>query len=314
MSPKFEVLTKLLNVFLFHWTGGANRITPDALWLLGILFGGELILKGIYFVLRREIDWPSLIQTAITGAVFLWLITNWVPLTKVLAQGFIGAGLKVGGDAISETDFTDPDNIALYGFSVTGVVFAHLNEYSGLDGVKNIKEILLSGIGAFLVVMFYFGMASIVFISLLEFYLSTAVTVILLPWGIFKWTAWLTEKALAHVFASGVRLLVLSTILGTALPVLYTTGSSMSTGFDAVLRMLCGALALLMLCWRANSFAQGLVHGGPALALTDATRTLQTVANQFTQLGTVLQALTDVLSRSDPQHSSRQPATSRRRL
>jgi type IV secretory pathway TrbL component len=167
---------------------------------------------------------------------------------------------------------------------------------------------------AWLVVVFYFAMGVIVFITLLEFYLGTAITVILLPWGMFSKTAWLTEKALAYVFASGVRLLVLATILGTALPFLYGNAQSLGTGFDAVWRQLLGAGALLGLCWKANSIAQGFVYGGPALVLADAGLVIQHLNIQVTRLGNAIQGLADLMSRSDPNHPARQAAASRRRV
>ncbi len=313
-----EILTPLLKVFTFNLVGGAGRLTPDALWLLSIFFGGELILTGVWFVLRREVDWAALVWKSITAAVFLWLITNWVPLTKTLVKGFVGAGLKVGGDALEEKDFTDPDSIALYGLNVTAVVFQQIGEYTGLAAIKMLPVILFSGLTALLVVLLYFCMAVWLFLSLLEFYLSTSVSVILLPWGMFSKTAWITEKALAHVFASGVRLLVLATILGSALPIMYGQAPSPigGQGFAASLatafRLLLASIALLGLCWRANAFAQGLVHGGPALTLTDGARVFQQLTTHLTSLGTTLQALTDVMARTDPSHPARQPLPSRR--
>jgi type IV secretion system protein TrbL len=316
-----EVLTPLLKLFTFNFVGGAGRVTADAVWLLAVFFGGELTLIGITFCLRREIDWPALAWKAITAGVFLGLITNWMNFAKLLVKGFIGAGLLIGGEAISETDFTDPDNIALYGLSVTAVIFAQLAKYAGLESIKMLPVIFLSGLTAWAVVALYFGMACWVFVSLVEFYLCSAASVILLPWGMFSKTAWLAEKAIAYVFASGVRLLVLAVILGSALPMLYgqapgpMSAQEYLVGLATALRLFLAALVLLALCWRANSIAQGLIHGGPQLTLTDATRAMQSMASHVTRLGTAVQALADLAARSDP--TPRPPpssTTSRRRI
>jgi type IV secretion system protein TrbL len=294
------VLTGLLQLFLVQFTDGSVRLTPDALWLLGTFYAMELALTGIWFTLRREFEWAQLIQKTLLAAVLLWLITNWSPLTRALVKGFIGAGLKAGGDVISETDFTDPDNIATYGVSATAAMFVQIAQYAGLDAFKNLVEILGTGSAGLLIILLYFGMGVWVFITLLEFYLTSAISVILLPWGMLGKTAWLTEKAFAHLFASGVRLLVLSFILGSALPFMQTTSTQAGTSFAAALRVLLGALALLLLSWRANGLAQGLIHGAPSLVLHDTTQLVHTFTAQMTRLSTVLEQVADRLHSQPP--------------
>ena len=63
--------------------------------------------------------------------------------------------------------------------------------------------------------------------------------------------------------------------------------------------MLATALALSFLAWRANSVAQGFVHGSPALALSDATQAVQMITRHLTSVGGLLQGLAHTVGRSD---------------
>lgn len=300
-------LTKILGTFLGKFADGGARLQPEALWLLATFFSIELVIVGIWFMFRRELDWWALVQKVITAGIFTWLIKDWSTITRLLAKGFIQAGLLVGGDGVvSYTDFTDPDNIASYGLSVTAVLMQHLSgpDYTGLNAVKNLLEIVLSGLTAWTVVLVYIGIGVWVFLTLLEFYLSSAITIILLPWGMLTKTAFLAEKAIAYVFASGIRLLVLATIFGAVLPVMFTAQQGLTVqggiavSLKAAMNMLGTALALGFLSWRANSIAQGFVHGSPALALSDATQAFQVVTRHLTSLGSVLQGLAHTLAPS----------------
>src|SRR5438093_6443794 len=126
MPQDTTILTVLLQKFIFVFTAGAARLAPDALMILQALATIELTVMAIWFVATKEIDVIPLALKVAGVAIFAWLILQWPSLTKTLLRFFVRAGLLAGGDAVSETDFTDPGNIALYGLSVTAVVFAHI--------------------------------------------------------------------------------------------------------------------------------------------------------------------------------------------
>ena len=206
------VLTALMKSFSFTFSSGGARIVPDALLLLGLIAIVELALIGLWWAWGTERDLTGLVVKIIAIGFVAVLIKQWHLLTHLLVDGFIQIGLKAGGDVISLTDFTDPGNIAAYGFSVTGALFGRLMGYTGWDAMKNLPEIILGAPVSLLIILAYFGLAIWIFVTLIDFYAHAAITTILLPFAINAKVAFVAEKAIAAIFASGVRLLVLSFI------------------------------------------------------------------------------------------------------
>lgn len=289
--PGDGVLTPLLKVFLFNFTQGTARLTPDALWLLGPFLGLEICLAAIYFLWRKDVDYGSLVMRFLTAVILGWLITNWSGLTGTLVKSFQQAGIKAGGDAISDTDMSDPDTIVLYGFSVTAVIFGDMANAS-VFSPKTYAVAYLMGFVASAVVIVYILLAIAVFLSILEFYAGVTLTVLLLPWGMLPRLAFLAEKAIAYVFAGGIRIFAISFVLSVSLPVLVTANVTLQPTLATAFRLAGQALALCFLAWGVNRFVQGLLHGAASLVPHDITQFRHSVTNSITTLGATVQALT----------------------
>src|SRR5262249_15302914 len=64
------------------------------------------------------------------------------------------------------------------------------------------------------VLVSFFVLAIQLFITLIEFKLTTLAGFVLVPFGLFWKTAFLAERVLGNVIASGVKILVLAVIVG----------------------------------------------------------------------------------------------------
>jgi P-type conjugative transfer protein TrbL len=68
---------------------------------------------------------------------------------------------------------------------------------------------------AFLIVLgSFFVLAIQLFVTLIEFKLTTLAGFVLVPFGLFGPTAFLAERVLGNVVASGIKILVLAVIIG----------------------------------------------------------------------------------------------------
>ena len=310
--PQDGLLTKLLQIFVFNFAGATGRLTPDAQWLLVAFYGIELVLTGIWFVFRREIDVWNLLTKAMTALVFGWLITNWVPITQTVMKSFLGAGFKAGGDVLTEVDYTNPDRILAHGFGATAVVFKAISDTS-LWSLKALAINLLAGIVTIVAMVFYIVMAIIVFLSLLEFYGSLPVTLLLLPFGMLSYTRWLAEKAIAHAFAGSIRIASIAFVLSMALPTMVTASWSSADTLAAAFYTLAVAMALSALAFVINRWVSSILHGNIAFGWQDVSNQWRSMTRQLTQIGHVMQTVADLMARTDPDHASRQPTTTRRR-
>jgi type IV secretion system protein TrbL len=118
------------------------------------------------------------------------------------------------------------------------------------------------------VLLSFFILAIQLFVTLIEFKLTTLAGFILIPFGLFGKTAFLAERVLGNVVSSGVKVLVLAVIIGIG----STLFSEFTQGFagaqptleDACAIML-AALSLLGLGIFGPGIANGIVSGGPQL-------------------------------------------------
>jgi type IV secretion system protein TrbL len=289
------LLTFLLQKFIQTFTLGSALVIQDALGLLGVLTGLEIVLMGICFLYSRQLDLYTLVAKVVGVNVLAWIITAWPQLTRMVVNTFVYFGLKAGGDAISQTDFNDPSNIAQYGLNVAVVINAHLSgpDYVGTGALYNLREIILSGWLGIGIAILYFVLACWIFVVLLEFYGTTAFSVVLIPWGAFRLTAFLAEKTFAALCASGIQIMGLAFVTSAALPVMVSLQGGMHPTLGDLLTQLLGVMALLFLAWRIHKIAHVITSGSPQLTVNDVAQVVQTTVATINQTATTAIAMRD---------------------
>jgi len=116
----------------------------------------------------------------------------------------------------------------------------------------------------------FFMLAIQVFITYLEFYLVAALSLVLVPFGVFKHTAFIAERAFGSVVSFGVKLMVLSFIIAAAQPVLAGITVPAVPTLQQAYMVLLAALAIAFLAWHAPGIAAGMISGGPSLTAGSA--------------------------------------------
>ena len=113
---------------------------------------------------------------------------------------------------------------------------------------ENFVQIVVLLIAWLVVLVAFFILAVQLFITLIEFKLTTLAGFVLVPFGLFNKTAFLAERVLGNVVASGVKVLVLAVIVGIGT----TLFSEFTQGFggnqptlDDAMALVLAALALL---------------------------------------------------------------------
>ena len=114
----------------------------------------------------------------------------------------------------------------------------------------------------------FFILAIQLFVTLIEFKLTTLAGFVLIPFGLFGKTAFAAERVLGAVVSSGVKVLVLAVIVGIG----STLFSQFTAGFggaqpsiDDAMAIVLAALSLLGLGIFGPGIANGIVSGGPQL-------------------------------------------------
>jgi len=119
-----------------------------------------------------------------------------------------------------------------------------------------------------LVLLAFFVLAVQLFVTLIEFKLTTLAGFVLIPFGLFGKSAFMAERVLGNVISSGIKVLVLAVIIGIG----STLFSQFTAGFggatptiDQAMAIVLAALSLLGLGIFGPGIANGLVSGGPQL-------------------------------------------------
>ena len=277
------VIDQFLNVFTQYIDSGFGLVGGDVRWLSTTLIVIDMTLAGLFWAMAGEEDiLARLIKKTLYVGFFAFVIGNFNGLCKVVYESFSGLGLEASGSTLSAQTLLQPGKLAQVGIDAGKPILAAASSLTGyVSIVTNAIPIFVLLVAWVVVVLSFFVLAIQLFIVLIEFKLTTLAGFMLIPFALFNKTAFLAEKVLGNVVASGVKILVLAVIvgIGSTLFSQFTQGfgSNQPTIEDALSIML-GALSLFGLGIFGPSIATGLVSGAPQLGAGTAVGTALTAS------------------------------------
>ncbi len=268
MAPNPGILTTLLNAFLGVFAGGPGHLASAAARLLFLLGGIELTLAGIWWALKGENIAVGLLQKTLLIGLFGFFVANWPSLINTVLDGFVWSGFTAAGSspAAGVALIKDPSAIIAQAFVTMQPIEDRIN---GLSAYQ-LGSLFMYGWAFIFTLVAFFMLAIQVFITYLEFYLVAALSLVLVPFGVFKHTAFIAERAFGSVVSFGVKLMVLSFIIAAAQPVLAGITVPAVPTLQQAYMVLLAALAIAFLAWHAPGIAAGMISGGPSLTAGSA--------------------------------------------
>ena len=263
------VIDNFLGVFTQYIDSGFGLLGPEVSFLARTLVLIDIILAALFWSWAGDEDIIArLVKKTLFVGVFSYMISNWQMLSRVLFESFAALGLKASGTGLSEADFLRPGRVAQVGLDAGQPI---LQSISGLMGFvsffENFIQITVLLFAWAIVLISFFVLAIQLFVSLIEFKLSTLCGFVLIPFGLFGKTAFAAERVLGNVISSGVKVLVLAVIVGIG----STLFSQFTTSFPATptiadaMGLVLASLSLLGLGIFGPGIANGIVSGGPQL-------------------------------------------------
>ena len=142
--------------------------------------------------------------------------------------------------------------------------------------LTNLPTILILLLCWILIVLAFFILSVQLFVTLIEFKLTTLAGFILVPFALWGKTAFLAEKTLGNVVASGVKVMVLAIIIGIGSTIFGELATTLTRPIDiaSAMSLLLAALSLLGLGVFGPGIAAGLVSGAPQLGAGAAAGTV----------------------------------------
>ena len=264
------VIDTFFATFNRYIDSGFGLLSGEVAALANILVAIDITLAALMWSMSSGEDvLARLIRKVLYVGFFAFLIGNFHSLSTIVLESFSGLGLKASGAGISADDLLRPGKLAALGISAGKPLLEAAAELSGFPGFfENLVQILVLLVAFLLVIVAFFVMAVQIFVVLIEFKLTTLAGFVLVPFGLFGRTAFLAEKVLGAIIATGVKVLVLAVVVGIGSTLFDQFVSAWEGGqptLEQVLALVLAAVTLLGLSIFCPSIASGLVSGAPQL-------------------------------------------------
>lgn len=282
MEQGTGVIDGFLDTFSRYIDSGFGLIHGDVGFLASSLIVIDVTLAILFWTWGEGEDIVArLVRKTLQVGFFAFLISNWNGLAKIIYLSFSGIGLKAAGSG-SADDLLHPGKIAQTGIDAARPLYDQATALAGPVGLfTNAAQIVVLLLAFAIVLIAFFVIAIQLFVTLIEFKLSTLAGFVLVPFGLFGRTAFLAERVLGNVMATGVKVLVLAVIIGIGSTIfqqfVIDFGGTPPT-LEQVGSIALAALTLLGLAIFGPGIASGLISGGPQLGAGAAVATGMTVA------------------------------------
>jgi type IV secretion system protein TrbL len=274
------VIDHFTEVFTRYIDSGFGLLGGEVGFLASTLIAIDVTLAGIFWAWGAEEDvMAHLVKKTLYVGFFAFLIGNFNALAKIIFNSFAGLGLKATGSGLAADEMLQPGRLAQVGIDAGKPILQAAGKLMGYVAFfENFIQIFVLMIAWLVVVIGFFVLAIQLFVTLIEFKLTTIAGFVLVPFGLFNKTAFLAERVLGNVVASGVKVLVLAVVvgIGTGLFGEFTRdfGANQPTLEDA-LALVLASLSLLGLGIFGPGIATGLTAGAPQLGAGAAVGTAQ---------------------------------------
>ena len=273
-----SVIDQFMEAFIAYIDSGFGLLGGDVAFLTTILIGIDITLAGLFWALGNEDDViGKFLKKILYVGAFALILNSFPALSEIIFRSFTGLGLTAGGSAISVQGLLMPGRLAGTGFEAAWPLLEQAKELVGpIDFFNNFIEIAVLVIAWIVVIAAFFILAIQLFITILEFKLTSLAGFVLVPFALWNRTAFLAERVLGNVVSSGIKVMVLAVIVGIGSNYFadFTnaiTGEQVS--IEQAVSLMLASLALFGLAIFGPGIASGLVAGAPQLGAGSAVAT-----------------------------------------
>lgn len=265
-----NVIDQFMQTFIRYIDSGFGLLGPDVAFLTTTLIVIDITLAGLFWAMGGEQDVIGrFIKKILYVGAFAFILSNFSNLADIIFRSFAAAGVTAGGGTISPDDLLKPGRLAGTGFEAAWPLLEQVSELMGFTTFfDNFLAIAVLLFAWAIVILAFFILAVQLFVTIIEFKLTTLAGFILVPFALWNRTSFLAERVLGSVVSSGIKVMVLAVIVGI--------GSGFFADFTSALQgqepdigqamsLMLAALTLFGLGIFGPGIASGLVAGAPQL-------------------------------------------------
>ena len=264
------VIDTFLGTFTRYIDSGFGLLGGEVAFIATTLIVIDVTLAALFWSWGADDDIIArLVKKTLFIGVFAYIIGNWNNLANIVFDSFAGLGLKGSGTSFTVQDLLRPGKVAQTGLDAARPLLDSISDLMGwIAFFENFIQIACLLFAWALVLLAFFILAVQLFVTLIEFKLTTLAGFVLIPFGLFGKTAFMAERVLGNVVSSGIKVLVLAVVIGIGSTLFsqFTAGFGDQTpSIDDAMAVVLAALSLLGLGIFGPGIANGLVSGGPQL-------------------------------------------------
>jgi type IV secretion system protein TrbL len=265
-----NVIDQFMTAFIRYIDSGFGLLGGDVGFLTTTLIGIDITLAGLFWAMGGEdnVIGRFLRKILYIGA-FAFILNSFSTLADIIFKSFAQAGLTAGGGTLNADDLLKPGRLAGTGFSAAWPLLDQASQLMGFTSFfDNFLTIAVLLFAWAIVIVAFFILAVQMFVTIIEFKLTSLAGFILVPFALWNRTSFLAERVLGNVVSSGIKVMVLAVIVGI--------GSNFFSQFTTALQgqepdigqamsLVLASLALFGLGIFGPGIASGLVAGAPQL-------------------------------------------------
>jgi type IV secretion system protein TrbL len=265
-----NVIDRFLAAFIRYIDSGFGLLGPDVGFLTSTLIGIDITLAGLFWAMGGEQDVIGrFIRKILYVGAFAFILNRFSSLADIIFRSFAAAGLTAGGGTLSADDLLKPGRLAGTGFAAAWPLLDQVRQLLGFttffDNFLTIAVLLFAWA---LVILAFFILAVQMFVTIVEFKLTTLAGFVLVPFALWNRTSFLAERVLGNVVSSGIKVMVLAVIVGIGSNFFaeFTTAvQGQEPDIGQALSLVLASLTLFGLGIFGPGIASGLVAGAPQL-------------------------------------------------
>jgi len=266
----FSVIDRFVAAFTQYIDNGFGLLGGDVHFLAATLIGIDVTLAGLFWALGGDQDvMGRFIKKILYVGAFAYIIGSFSTLAGIIFRSFAAAGVTASAGTITTTDLLKPGTLAESGWEAAWPLLQQINSLTGPVGFfTNFGTIIILLIAWALVVLAFFILAIQVFVTIIEFKLTTLAGFVLVPFALWNRTSFLAERVLGNVVSSGIKIMVLAVIIGIGTNFFHQYAGALDANTPDIVKALTLVLAALTffgLGIFGPGIASGLVSGAPQL-------------------------------------------------
>ena len=220
-----NILDTMLETVATATTGASGTITGYAQGTFALLIVLDLALAALLNL--GDVDHiKQLVKKILAYGFWMFVISNWGSLCDTVLDSLMMTGSAVGG--VDATVLRHPSQLIDKGADVGTPYYDYISDKDWVDIMSAPVTCLMALIGYLGVMLAFCVLALQIFITYIEFYLASALLLIFIPFGSFKFTSFMAEKAIGAVISYGTKLMMLGAVYGLCSDVI----NSLSASFE----------------------------------------------------------------------------------